>query len=209
MDLAKMRAIRLLWARAIHAFQPKNEQVLALHLHAQLPTKEENEKEDITAATIASTAAIFGGAQTLVLSIDSAIQAESTVKQLHTFLQEEMKGTKTVDPWAGSYYLENLTFRIAEKAWEILQDREDTRNLTPDFLSRIYTTVNEKQQKEKGTTGSTTTVFPLQRDSQKVNAALAKLKSAVLHSNGNLLALAIEAAKARATTAEIQQALFS
>lgn len=205
MDIAKMRAIRLLWARALHAFEPKNEQALALHLHAQLPTKEENEKEDLTTATIASTAAIFGGAQTLVLGLDAIIQAEHTVEQLHAYLQEEMKGTKTIDPWAGSYYLENLTFRIAEKAWEIVQHKDDTKHITSDFLFSIQPKANEQEEQARTVAKAT----PLQRNEQEVNTVLAQLKNAVLYSNGNLLALAIEAARARATTTEIQQALFS
>jgi|GEM_PF-5927568 len=207
MDIAKMRAIRLLWARALHAFDPKNEQALTLHLHAQLPTKQEGEKEDITAATIAATAAIFGGAQTLVLGKDAVIQEEYTVKQLDVFLQEEMKGTKTIDPWAGSYYLENLTFHIAEKAWEIVQHKEDPMHMASDFLLSIQPKANGLEKEQRARTVSKAT--PLQRDEQKVDTALVQLKNAVLHSNDNLLALAIEAVRARATTTEIQQALLS
>ncbi|WP_410880066.1 methylmalonyl-CoA mutase family protein [Myroides sp. DW712] len=211
MEIAKMRAIRLVWARTLHAFEPKNEQALALHLHAQLPTKEENEKEDLTTATIASTAAIFGGAQTLVVGQNAVIQTAYTVEQLHTFLQKEIKGANTVDPWGGSYYLENLTFRIAEKAWEIVQQKEDTMHLSSDFLLSIQQNLNEQelQEKAKATTVSKDIPLPLQRDTQKVNTALAQLKNAVLYSNGNLLALAIDAARARATKTEIQQALLS
>ena len=206
MDMAKMRATRLVWARALHSFHPKNEQALALHLHAQVSTDSEA-KEYVSQATLAATAAICGGAQTLV--VEPTSQGESCGLQLHAFLQEEMKTTKTVDPFGGSYYLEHLTLTLADKAWSLLENMGEASNFTPAFLHSLLQQDPVAKPKEVIAKAATSIeTLPQQRDTQKVEAALTQLQQAVGCTTDNLLALAMEAVRVRATTAEIQQALF-
>ncbi|WP_158961250.1 methylmalonyl-CoA mutase family protein [Myroides fluvii] len=214
MEIAKMRATRWLWSRLVHSFHPKSEQSLALTIQTQTERWGADTKDDLTRVTTASTTAVFGGTQALAIAFDHTAYGEHTALQLHQFMQEEMKATKTVDPWAGSYYVEHTTLALAEKAWNILEEICPTDDLVAISLQKEH----ETQQQQNG---DTTAFFPdtmqkerqavikVERDTQKVEWALTQLTQGVSNPTHNLLALAIEAVKVRATTEEIQRALFS
>lgn len=215
MEIAKMRATRLLWSKLISSLEPKNEQTLALPIQAQTQTWGTETTGDLTPTTLAATAAIFGGAQALAIAFDHPSYGEHTALQLHKFIQEEMKATKTVDPWAGSYYVEHTTLTLAEQAWNTLK----TIN-SADSIAHLVTQVAlQKESSQQRDTDTTSAIDPIQvqrtasikaqRDTKKVEAALTQLSQAAANPNANLLALAIEAAKERATTEEIQLALLS
>ncbi|MGG5507951.1 MULTISPECIES: methylmalonyl-CoA mutase family protein [unclassified Myroides] len=215
MEIAKMRAARLLWAKLIRRFEPKNEQTLALSIQAQTQTWGTEPTGDLTRTMVASTAAIFGGTQALSLAFDHPSYGEHTALQLHKFIQEEMKATKTVDPWAGSYYVEHTTLTLAEQAWNILA----TIDPTDPIAHLVSQTVPQKESSQQQIADTTSPRDPIQaqrlasvkaqRNIKKVEAALARLTQAATQSTSNLFALAIEAARERATTEEIQRALLS
>ena len=210
MEIAKMRAARLVWSRLIQSFHPKNEQSLALTIQTQTELWGKEINNDLTRVTTASTAAIFGGTQALAIAFDHPAYGEHTALQLHQFIQSEMKATKTVDPWAGSYYVEHTTLALAEKAWNILEAITSMEDITPQEEQDIrkqntQTTtlaVDEEQMKRLAITKA-------QRNTQKVEETLTRLTQAVANPNSNLLTVTIEAVKERATVEEIQLALLS
>ena len=126
MEIAKLRAARMLWAKIVKEFNPKNPKSLALRTHCQTSgwsLTEQDPFNNIARTCIEATAAIFGGTQSLhTNALDEAIALPTDfsariARNTQLYLQKETKITKTVDPWAGSYYIEKLTQEIAEKAW--------------------------------------------------------------------------------------------
>ncbi len=139
MEIAKMRAARMLWAKLVKQFNPKNEKSLALRTHCQTSgwsLTEQDPFNNIARTTIEATAAAFGGTQSLhTNALDEAIALPTDfsariARNTQIFLQEETKITKTVDPWAGSYYVEKLTHDIAEKAWSLIEEVEEIGGMT-------------------------------------------------------------------------------
>lgn len=251
-EIAKMRAARALWAKLVKQFNPKNEKSLALRTHCQTSgwsLTEQDPFNNVARTCVEAAAAAFGGTQSLhTNALDEAIALPTDFSariarntQLH--LQQETQITRTVDPWAGSYYVENLTHEIAEKAWKLIQEVEELGGMTKaieagipklrieeaaaikqariDSAQDIIVGVNKfrrekedpivtlevdnqtvrKQQMERLDTIRTT------RNTKKVNDALKNLTDAARKEEGNLLALAIEAARERATLGEISGAL--
>ncbi|MBD0832228.1 methylmalonyl-CoA mutase [Aestuariibaculum sediminum] len=146
MEIAKMRAARMLWAKLIKPFKPKNEKSLSLRAHCQTSgwsLTEQDPFNNVARTSIEATAAVFGGTQSLhTNALDEAIALPTNFSariarntQLH--LQRETKITKTVDPWAGSYYVEKLTHDIAEKAWSLIQEIEDLGGMTKAIQAGI------------------------------------------------------------------------
>src|SRR5690554_5172267 len=130
MEIAKMRAARMLWAKIIKQFNPKNEKSLALRTHCQTSgwsLTEQDPFNNVARTVIEASAAVFGGIQSLhTNALDEAIALPTDfsariARNTQIFLQTETQITRTVDPWAGSYYLETLTNEIANKAWALIQ----------------------------------------------------------------------------------------
>jgi methylmalonyl-CoA mutase len=259
MEIAKMRAGRMLWAKLVAQFEPQNPKSLALRTHCQTSgwsLTEQDPFNNVARTAIEAAAAAFGGTQSLhTNALDEAIALPTDfsariARNTQIFLQEETKITKTVDPWAGSYYVEYLTDAIAKKAWERIQEVEELGGMTKaieagipkrrieeaaarkqariDSGQEIIVGVNkftlEEEEQIQTLEVDNDEVRRLQldrlkklkadRDESHVKDALQKLTdTARAKQEGNtrgaqnLLALAVEAARAKASLGEISAAL--
>ena len=138
-EIAKMRAARMLWAKIVQEFNPKNQKSLALRTHCQTSgwsLTEQDPFNNVARTTIEAMAAAFGGTQSLhTNALDEAIALPTDfsariARNTQIYLQEETNITKTVDPWAGSYHVEQLTENIANKAWELIKEVEELGGMT-------------------------------------------------------------------------------
>ncbi len=134
MEIAKMRAGRLLWAKLVKQFEPQNPKSMSLRTHSQTSgwsLTEQDPFNNVTRTTIEAMAAALGHTQSLhTNALDEAIALPSDfsariARNTQIYLQEETGITHAVDPWAGSYYVEYLTDRIARRAWELIQEVEE------------------------------------------------------------------------------------
>jgi methylmalonyl-CoA mutase len=252
MEIAKMRAGRMLWAKLLKQFNPKDEKSLALRTHCQTSgwsLTEQDPFNNVARTCIEAAAAAFGGTQSLhTNALDEAIALPTDfsariARNTQIFLQEETKICKTVDPWAGSYYVESLTKEIADKAWALIEEVEELGGMTKAIESGIpKLRIEEAAARKQARIDSSQDIIvginkfrlekedPLQildvdndmvrkqqierlqqikatRNSGKVKECLAKLTEAAKNSNDNLLSLAVEAARNRATLGEISDAL--
>lgn len=252
MEIAKMRAGRMLWAKLLKQFNPQDEKSLALRTHCQTSgwsLTEQDPFNNVARTCIEAAAAAFGGTQSLhTNALDEAIALPTDfsariARNTQIFLQEETKICKTVDPWAGSYYVESLTNEIAQNAWKLIEEVEELGGMTKaieagipklrieeaaarkqariDSGQDIIVGVNkfrlEKEDPLHILEVDNQTVRKQQierlekikatRDNTKVAECLAKLTDCAKNSNGNLLDLAVEAARNRATLGEISDAL--
>ncbi len=252
MEIAKMRAGRMLWAKLLKQFDPKDEKSLALRTHCQTSgwsLTEQDPFNNVARTTIEAAAAAFGGTQSLhTNALDEAIALPTDfsariARNTQIFLQEETKICKTVDPWAGSYYVETLTKEIADKAWALIEEVEELGGMTKAIESGIpKLRIEEAAARKQARIDSSQDIIvginkyrlekedPLQildvdndmvrkqqierlqqikasRDTAKVKECLTKLTDAAKNSNENLLTLAVEAARNRATLGEISDAL--
>jgi len=252
MEIAKMRAARMLWAKLVKRFNPKDQKSLALRTHCQTSgwsLTEQDPFNNVARTTIEAAAAAFGGTQSLhTNALDEAIALPTDfsariARNTQLFLQEETDITKTVDPWAGSYYVEKLTHDIAHKASELIQEVEDLGGMTKaieagipklrieeaaakkqariDSGEDIIVGVNAYQLKQEdpiSTLEVDNQTVRLQqirrleqikatRNPENVKNALKKLTEAARSGKGNLLALAVNAARERATLGEISDGL--
>jgi len=139
MEIAKMRAARMLWSKIVKQFNPKNEKSLALRAHSQTSgwsLTAQDPFNNVARTTIEAMAAVFGGTQSLhTNALDEAIALPTEfsariARNTQLYLQEETQITKTVDPWGGSYYVEQLTHDIAQKAWELIEEIESYGGMT-------------------------------------------------------------------------------
>ena len=139
MEIAKMRAARMLWAKLVKQFNPKNPKSLALRTHCQTSgwsLTEQDPFNNVARTCIEASAAAFGGTQSLhTNALDEAIALPTDfsariARNTQIYLQQETHITKTVDPWAGSYYVENLTNDIADKAWSLIEEVEELGGMT-------------------------------------------------------------------------------
>ena len=146
MEIAKLRAARMLWAKIVKDFNPKNPKSLALRTHCQTSgwsLTEQDPFNNIARTCIEATAAIFGGTQSLhTNALDEAIALPTDfsariARNTQLYLQKETKINKTVDPWAGSYYIEKLTQEIAEKAWSHIEEVESLGGMTAAIKSGV------------------------------------------------------------------------
>ncbi|MDA9550992.1 methylmalonyl-CoA mutase [Flavobacteriaceae bacterium] len=251
MEIAKLRAGRLIWCKLMKKFNPKLKKSLMLRAHCQTSgwsLTEQDPFNNITRTCVEASAAVFGGTQSLhTNSLDEAIALPTEfsariARNTQLYLQHETKITKTVDPWGGSYYLENLTNSLVEKAWKHIQEIESYGGMTKAIEKgipkmRIEQSATKKQAKIDSKKDIIVGVndFKIDYDEQiqylevnnkkvkdlqierlkkvkkarnqkKVEISLTKLTNAAA-TNENLLALAIEAAKNRATIGEITSAL--
>ena len=252
MEIAKMRAARMLWAKLVKQFNPKNPKSLSLRTHSQTSgwsLTEQDPFNNVARTSIEAAAAAFGGTQSLhTNALDEAIALPTDFSariarntQLH--LQQETSITRTVDPWAGSYYVESLTNAIAEKAWKLIEEVEDLGGMTKAIEAgipkmRIEEAAARKQARIDNETDIIvgTNKYRLQKEDElvtlevdnqtvrsqqiarlekikaernqtEVEKALKNLTKAAKSDEGNLLALAVEAARKRATLGEISDAL--
>ncbi len=252
MEIAKMRAARMLWAKIVKQFHPKNEKSLALRTHCQTSgwsLTEQDPFNNVSRTCIEAAAAVFGGTQSLhTNALDEAIALPTDfsariARNTQIYLQQETQITRTVDPWAGSFYVERLTNDIAEKAWQLIEEVEALGGMTKaieagipklrieeaaarkqariDSGQDIIVGVNkyrlekedpllildvDNQKVRKGQIERLQRI-KAERNSEKVTEALSKLTQCAKTGEGNLLALAVEAARERATLGEISDAL--
>ena len=138
-EIAKMRAARMLWAKIIKQFHPKDEKSLVLRTHSQTSgwsLTEQDPFNNVARTTIEAMAAVFGGTQSLhTNALDEAIALPTDfsariARNTQIYLQQETHITKTVDPWAGSYHLEKLTEEIANNAWQLIKEVEELGGMT-------------------------------------------------------------------------------
>ena len=134
MEIAKMRAARMLWAKIIKSFNPKNPKSMALRTHSQTSgwsLSEQDPFNNVARTCIEAMAAGLGGTQSLhTNALDEAIALPTDfsariARNTQIYIQEETQITKAVDPWAGSYYVEYLTKEIAKKAWALIEEVEE------------------------------------------------------------------------------------
>ena len=134
MEIAKMRAARMLWAKIIKQFNPKNPKSMALRTHSQTSgwsLSEQDPFNNVARTCIEAMAAGLGGTQSLhTNALDEAIALPTDfsariARNTQIYIQEETQITKSVDPWAGSFYVEYLTEEIAKKAWKLIEEVEE------------------------------------------------------------------------------------
>ncbi len=252
MEVAKMRAARMLWAKLVKQFNPKSEKSLALRTHCQTSgwsLTEQDPFNNVARTCIEAAAAAFGGTQSLhTNALDEAIALPTDfsariARNTQLYLQQETNITKTVDPWAGSYYVESLTHDIAQKAWKLIEEVEELGGMTKAIeagipklrieeaaankQARIDSEMdiivgNNKYRLDKEDPLVTLEVdnqtvrlqqlerleqIKADRNQERVTSALAALTDAAKNKNNNLLELAVEAARERATLGEISDAL--
>ncbi len=252
MEIAKMRAARMLWAKMVSQFSPKNPKSLALRTHCQTSgwsLTEQDPFNNVARTCVEAAAAAFGGTQSLhTNALDEAIALPTDfsariARNTQIYLQEETKITKTVDPWAGSYYVESLTHDIAEKAWKLIEEVEEHGGMTKAIEAGIpKMRIEEAAARKQARIDSGQDIIvgvnkyvleeedPLhilevdnqtvrlqqierlntmkaERNTKKVKTALSKLTEAARSGSENLLALAVDAARERASLGEISDAL--
>lgn len=146
MEIAKMRAARMLWAKIVKQFNPKNPKSLALRTHSQTSgwsLTEQDPFNNIARTCIEATAAVLGHTQSLhTNALDEAIALPTDfsariARNTQIYLQEETNICKSVDPWAGSYYVESLTHDIAHRAWTLIQEIEDLGGMAAAIESGV------------------------------------------------------------------------
>ncbi len=251
MEIAKMRAARLLWAKLVKQFNPKNPKSLALRTHSQTSgwsLTEQDPFNNVARTAIEAMGAALGHTQSLhTNALDEAIALPTDfsariARNTQIYIQEETEICREVDPWAGSYYVESLTNEIAHKAWALIEEVEKLGGMSKavetgipkmrieeaaarkqaridsgqeiivginkyrlekedpiDILAVDNTAVRESQIKRLGE-------LRANRDNAAVKKALDAITQCVKTGKGNLLELAVEAAKLRASLGEISDA---
>jgi methylmalonyl-CoA mutase len=252
MEIAKMRAGRLLWSKLVHQFHSKNPKSLALRTHCQTSgysLTEQDPFNNVIRTCIEAMAAALGHTQSLhTNSLDEAIALPTDfsariARNTQLLLQDETDICRTVDPWGGSYYVERLTHELAQKAWKLIQEVESLGGMakaieaglpklrieeaaarrqaridsgkeiivgvnrykleqeTPIEILEVDNTAVRERQIER------LKKIKAKRDSAAVEAALNAITKAAETKQGNLLELAVEAARKRATLGEISYAM--
>ncbi|MEN8889595.1 MAG: methylmalonyl-CoA mutase [Celeribacter marinus] len=252
MEIGKLRAARLLWSRVMEEFEPKLEKSKMLRTHCQtsgVSLQEQDPYNNVIRTAYEAMSAALGGTQSLhTNALDEAIALPTEfsariARNTQLILQEETQITRTVDPLAGSYYVESLTNELAEKAWALMEEVEELGGMTKAVNSgmpklRIEESAAKRQamidrglevivgvnkyRKDKEDPIDILDVdnvavrenqvarlemIKATRDASAVEATLGALERAAMSGEGNLLALAVEAARARATVGEISMAM--
>jgi len=252
MEIAKMRAARLLWAKIVKEFNPKNPKSMALRTHCQTSgwsLTEQDPFNNVTRTCVEALAAALGHTQSLhTNSLDEAIALPTDFsarisRNTQIFLQEETNICRSVDPWAGSYYLESLTHQIAHKAWNLIREVEDLGGMAKAIETGVpKMRIEEASARKQARIDSGkdkiigVNVFRLakedpieilevdntsvresqiqrlnqlkkERNNEEVQRSLEQITLAAETKQGNLLALAIDAARKKATLGEISTAL--
>ncbi|PHR46737.1 MAG: methylmalonyl-CoA mutase [Fluviicola sp.] len=252
MEIAKMRAGRLLWAKLVQKFNPVNPKSLALRTHCQTSgwsLTEQDPYNNVSRTCVEAMAAVFGGTQSLhTNALDEAIALPTDfsariARNTQIFLQEETGITDFIDPWGGSYYVEKLTHDLVEEAWKLIEEVEELGGMAKaietgipkmrieeaaarkqarldsgkDVLVGVNRYKLDKEEAMEILEVDNTKVRDSQikrleklradRDDSKVTASLKKLEDVAKSGNGNLLAVAVECARNRASLGEISQAM--
>ena len=252
MEIAKLRAARLLWARIVDEFEPKNVKSKMLRTHSQTSgwsLTEQDPYNNVVRTTIEAMAAVFGGTQSLhTNSLDEAIAlptefSSRIARNTQLIIQEESGIPAVVDPWGGSYMMESLTQDLADRAWQLIEEVESLGGMAKAIESgmpklRIEESAARKQARIDRGEDVIVGVNKYQLDDEEdvdildidnaavrsaqlarlksirenrsedaVNAALAEITAAAETGEGNLLALAVNATRLRATGGEISWAL--
>ncbi|MCD4789176.1 MAG: methylmalonyl-CoA mutase, partial [Bacteroidales bacterium] len=252
MEIAKMRAARMLWAKIVKQFNPKNPKSLALRTHCQTSgwsLTQQDPFNNVARTCVEAMGAALGHTQSLhTNALDEAIALPTDfsariARNTQIYIQEETNICKTVDPWAGSYYVESLTHEIAHKAWKLIREVEELGGMAKaietgipkmkieeaaarkqariDSFQDTIVGVN-KYRLEKEEPIETLEVdndavreaqikrlqkLKAERNEEEVQDALKTITKASETGKGNLLELAIEAAKKRASLGEISYAM--
>ncbi|MEM9251988.1 MAG: methylmalonyl-CoA mutase, partial [Planctomycetota bacterium] len=252
MEVAKLRAARLLWAKVVKKFDPQNPKSMSLRTHSQTSgwsLTAQDVYNNVVRTCVEAMAATQGHTQSLhTNALDEALALPTDfsariARNTQLFLQQETDTCKTVDPWGGSYYVEWLTDKLARRAWDHLQEVEQAGGMAKAIeqgipKSRIEEAAARTQARID--TGAQTVVgvnkyrlakedavdvlkvdntavreqqiaslkkLRAERDQAATDAALNKLANAANDKSANLLALAVDAARAKATVGEISDAL--
>lgn len=252
MEIAKMRAGRLLWAKIVKQFNPKNPKSLALRTHCQTSgwsLTEQDPFNNVARTCVEAMGAALGHTQSLhTNSLDEAIALPTDfsariARNTQLYLQDETYITKVVDPWGGSYYVEKLTHDLMHRAWSLIQEVEELGGMAKaietglpkmrieeaaarkqariDAGKDVILGVNKYRPEEEKEIEllevDNTAVLKSQlarldklkkeRDQTEVDEALTAITKAAESGEGNLLDLAVKAARARASLGEISQAM--
>ena len=252
MEIAKMRAARILWAKIVKQFDPQNPKSMALRTHCQTSGWSLTAQEpfnNIARTTIEALSAVFGGTQSLhTNSLDEALAlptdfSAKIARDTQKYIQQETHITKAVDPWGGSYYVEYLTDQIIQKAWQLIQEVEKLGGMAKAIENglpkmKIEEAAARKQARIDSAVDKIVGVNIFQsneeidievrdidnsavresqiarinsikesRDAHKLEQTLKALEASAESGDGNILELAVEAARARATLGEISDAL--
>ena len=251
MEIAKMRAARMLWAKIVKQFNPKNPKSLALRTHSQTSgwsLTEQDPFNNVGRTCIEAMGAALGHTQSLhTNALDEAIALPTDfsariARNTQIYIQQETDITREVDPWAGSYYVESLTNELAEKAWALIEEVEKLGGMAAaietgipkmrieEAAARTQARIDSGQQVIVGVNQyrlekedpidilevDNTAVRKQQierlnnlranRDNAAVKKALEAITECAKTGKGNLLELAVEAAKLRASLGEISDA---
>jgi len=251
MEIAKMRAARMLWAKIVKQFNPKNPKSLALRTHSQTSgwsLTEQDPYNNVARTCIEAMAAALGHTQSLhTNALDEAIALPTDfsariARNTQIYIQQETDICKAIDPWAGSYYVESLTHEIAHKAWEHIQEIEGLGGMAKAIETGIpKMRIEEAAARKQAKIDSGKDIIvgvnkyrlekedPLEildvdnsavresqirrlkelrdnRNEEEVQKALEAITTAAKSGEGNLLALAIDAAQKRASLGEISYA---
>ena len=251
MEIAKMRAARMIWAKLVKQFEPKNPKSLSLRTHCQTSgwsLTEQDPFNNVARTCIEAMGAALGHTQSLhTNALDEAIALPTDfsariARNTQIYIQEETNICRSIDPWAGSYYIESLTNELAHKAWGHIQEVEKLGGMAKAIETgipklRIEEAAARKQARIDSGAEKIIGINefrldhedPIEildvdnakvreqqiarlkelranRDNEKVKQCLAAITEAVRTKSGNLLELAVEAAKARASLGEISDA---
>jgi len=252
MEIAKMRAARMLWAKLVNQFNPKNPKSLALRTHCQTSgwsLTAQDPFNNVTRTCVEALGAVLGHTQSLhTNAMDEAIALPTDfsariARNTQIYIQEETNVYRTVDPWAGSYYVESLTHELAHKAWKLIQEVEKLGGMAKAIETGIpKMRIEEAAARKQGRIDSNKDTIvgvnkyrlekqdPIEileidntavresqikrlellranRNDEDVKAALNAITRASESGKGNLLELAIDAAKKRASLGEISEAM--
>jgi methylmalonyl-CoA mutase len=251
MEIAKMRAARMIWAKLVKQFNPKNPKSMALRTHSQTSgwsLTEQDPFNNVGRTAIEAMAAALGHTQSLhTNALDEAIALPTDfsariARNTQLYIQQETEVCRSVDPWAGSYYVESLTHELAHKAWALIEEVEKLGGMAKAIETGVpKMRIEEAAARAQGKIDSGTQTIvgvnkyrlekedPIdileidntavrlsqierlkklraERNQADVDAALAAITECAQTGKGNLLELAIEAAKKRASLGEISDA---
>jgi len=252
MEIAKMRAARMLWAKLVKTFNPKNPKSLALRTHSQTSgwsLTAQDPYNNVPRTCIEAMAAALGHTQSLhTNALDEALALPTDfsariARNTQIYLQEETGITHLVDPWAGSYYVERLTHELMHAAWDLIEEVESLGGMAKaietgipkmrieEAAARRQACIDSGRDVIVGVNAYPSSEEPLipvldidnaavresqlkrlallknERDSEAVKQSLIALEEAARSGTGNLLELAVDAARKRATLGEISSAL--
>jgi methylmalonyl-CoA mutase len=252
MEVAKMRAARMLWAKIVHGFGPRSSKSMSLRTHCQTSgwsLTAQDPFNNVTRTCIEAMAAVAGHTQSLhTNALDEALALPTDfsariARNTQLYIQQETGVCRSIDPWGGSYYVERLTHDLARRAWTLIEEVEELGGMAKaieaglpklrieEAATRTQARIDSGHQTIVGVNKlradeeedlailkvDNSEVLAAQvrrlhelrsnRDDARARAALAALTHSAQSGEGNLLALALDAARARASVGEISAAL--